>query len=338
MKHLDASAWLVWLAAALVVVFAVDHPVVDLLVTLASVVMVVSAPGPKPLWGFLALAAGFVVLRTVLFGLTGHTGATTLFFLPELHLPALLGGATLGGRVTAEVVASSISEGLRVMAVLAVFGVFLTLTEVADLLRLVPRFLFEAGLVVSIALVFAPQLARSAREIRDGQQMRGAGRRIGPTLIPTFATALERSVSLAESMDSRGYGRSPAGRDRHVWGLAAAAGALVSLGAWSLWALGGSGLAGLVALGGFALSVLALKSMSRDSGRTRYRRRRLGWGEWAVMLVALTAVAAALTVAGAGTSSFDPYDTLALMPPHPAAALAVLLLAAASLAVRRKAT
>lgn len=318
------AAWLAWLAAALVAVNALTNPFA-LAVALAAMTVVAAAfatgAASRTFSLSLKLGATFLALRVVLFGLTGHTGDTTLFSLPEVGLPSWLGGLTLGGSVTAEVVTHSLNEGLKLAAFLACFGAFLSVADVSRLLRLLPRFLAEAGLVVTIGVVFVPTIVRSAADIRDAQRLRGhrfRGLRSSlPLVAPVLATALERSITLAESMEVRGYGRRQAGAPgAEARARAVALGgalAMASGGALALYGRGPAALrwgltgAGLAALGG------ALRSLARLVPRTRYRTERPD--AWDAMLGALSLALAAAVVAGpARVAAWSPYPRVAWPP------------------------
>jgi energy-coupling factor transport system permease protein len=214
---IDSRAVVLWLVASMAVVFAMDNPAIDILVIAAAWVLASSHRTAAGYRGLLLAGLVLVAVRTVLFALTGHTGETVFFVTPTLDLPALLGGTSIGGPITAEVVVFTAAESLRIVAVMACVGAFIAISEPGDLIRLVPRFAFEAGLVVSIAMTFAPQIGRTIRDVREAQIMRGSKRRSIPSFfLPVLSTALDRSISLAESMDSRGYGRhSPGSRTRY---------------------------------------------------------------------------------------------------------------------------
>jgi energy-coupling factor transport system permease protein len=96
------------------------------------------------------------------------------------------------------------------MALMLLFATFNLAVNQAQILRLTPAFIYEAGLIVSIALTFFPQLMASAKEIREAQLIRGHRiRRIRdmlPFVMALLTTGLERSFQLAESMESRGFG------------------------------------------------------------------------------------------------------------------------------------
>jgi energy-coupling factor transport system permease protein len=210
------KAWLAWAVAASAVALSIDNPLVSVL-TLAVMAMVGGAgatrePEGRSFGVMVKIGLAFVALRVVLFALTGHTGDTTLVTVPEFALPKLLGGFSIGGRITGEVVAQSMAEGLKVATFLAVFGIFVSVVDPARILRMLPRRLHDAGLVVGIALTFVPTIMRTAADVRDAQRLRGARARglrsLRPLVVPVVSGALERSLALAASMESRGFGRA----------------------------------------------------------------------------------------------------------------------------------
>ncbi|MGH2812685.1 MAG: energy-coupling factor transporter transmembrane component T [Actinomycetota bacterium] len=334
-----ARAWLVWLGSALGVLFTLNHPLSDLAILVTAGLVSSTVSRPSPFRSFLKLGLAILAVRTLLVALTGHTGEHVLLTLPELRLPALLGGTTLGGAVTGEVLASSLVEGVRIVAVVGCYGAFLSVVETIQVVRLLPRFLFEAGLVVNIAMAFAPQMARTARDVREAQAMRGA-RGAAPIVVPVLATALDRSTSLAESMDARGYGRAVTPlRSEGLWRSATVASCLVFAIGAALWAMGYAPLISAgAALGGGAGLAVCLGRISSTVPRSRYRAggwRRLDLTVAAISLAALAAVLG-LAASGALGGAFEPYSSLRLAYPSPLGIVAAVALAVpAALAVPR---
>ncbi len=336
--NLDTRAVLVWLVSSLMAVFVLDHPLIDVLAIAAAAAVAGTAGGPSPFRGFLKLGLIVISIRTVLFGLAGHAGTHVLFVVSEVHLPVWLGGTTLGGAVTAEVVLSSVAEGLRLVAVLAIFGAFISLTETIDLIRIAPRFMFELGLIVNISAGFAPEMVRTARDVREAQRMRGGSRRtLAPIVIPVVATALDRSIALAESMDSRGYGRNIADGSERIWRTIAAVAALTCVIATSVWATStATFLSATVAGVGAFVTVVSLRIVGSFSSRTRYLRRRLGPRDrLTAIAAAVVAVSAVLIAQGGLKARFDPYSSITLAAPHPAATMVAACVALPVLLKRR---
>lgn len=216
-----AGAWLAWYVAALVVASSSVHPLVTL-ATIAAAIAVAVATTPRaergPFRLLLTLGVCFIGLRVALFTLTGRAGATTLLDLPELRLPDLLGGLRIGGALSAEVAVHEFAEGLRLVAILAVTGAFVAVTDVVELIRLAPRRLRRTGMIVQIAVAFVPSLAVSAREVREAQRARGLRvrgiRSAVPLIVPVIAGALDRAFALAESLHARGFDRAHPSRYR----------------------------------------------------------------------------------------------------------------------------
>ncbi|GAC1425202.1 MAG: CbiQ family ECF transporter T component [Actinomycetota bacterium] len=276
-------AWMVWTSCAVVAVQTMTNPVA-LGVSVAAMLYTAMrlAPDRGPVMLMLKIGAFVIVTRVILFGLAGHPGGTILFSMPQWKLPALLGGFQIGGAISAEVLATAALEGARLAAVLVCFGVFLSIVEPARVLRLVPGFLFEAGMIVAIGVTFVPSLIRTARDVREAQRLRGyraRGVRAAVSIaMPVLSTTLERANAIAESMDSRGYGRAlrSGGQDRSESRarIVAFAGILLaSFGAIG-WTMGlrprGIPLASMLVA--VAVLALACRELSLRVTRTRYRR------------------------------------------------------------------
>jgi energy-coupling factor transport system permease protein len=228
--------------------------------------------GLTGLWRVVIIVAfGVAILK----GLSYHLGATVLFTLPE-WLPVIGGDITLEGMVSAAL------DAVSLMAVLAVFAAFSAGADYYALLRSVPSAMRGAGLVTSIAITFVPQTIQRWSEIREAQSLRGHRvRRIAdllPLIIPLLAGGMERSVNLAEAMESRGFGRAPAG-ERGIapivvqLGLASGLGLVLVGGTMFAFVPDVPLLGWFLIVGGLAFVTLTIWSMSRGARRTRYRRR-----------------------------------------------------------------
>ena len=199
----NARAWLVWLAAALLVAMTATNPLY-LFIVLLCVALVRASHGTGnslPAWRFGLAVVGF---STFYNALLTHLGDTALITLPRA-IPLV------GGPVTLEAAAFGASRGLALWTILAVSSTFNDILSPYELVRLTPRFLRQAGLVISISLAFVPQTIRSLREIREAQAIRGHQLRgirdLTALLVPLLADSLEKAVQLAEAMEARGYGR-----------------------------------------------------------------------------------------------------------------------------------
>jgi len=259
----------------------------------------------------------------------------------------------IGGPVSLESLVYGGVTGLALVAILLTFATFSAGADPYSMLRSIPRFLHRSGVVLSIAVSFVPQMITAQREIREAQALRGHRfrglRDLTPLFVTLLAEALDRSITLAESLEARGFG-----------GLAESAGAageppttdpwwsrtLAVRGAIAaslvLW-VGGAFLRGWspqqragdsLLIGGAALLALSLWTVGRRVRRSRWRRQPWRRRD---SLVALAAVASLALLAARWLSRpesllFDPYPRLAAPRFDPWIALALALLATPALA------
>jgi energy-coupling factor transport system permease protein len=209
--------WVMWLCASAFTALVNGQPLQTLLLILAvgtvfTVAGKASATGESSGagrhtaagWGtFLRFGLWVWGVATIFNLLFAHVGRIVLFTLPR-NWPLI------GGNITLEGLLYGLSHGASLFAVLLVFATFNLALDSHRLLRWLPSGLFQAGLVVSIALSFIPQLMSSLQEIREAQRVRGHQfrgiRDWIPLFVPLITTALERSLTLAESMEARGFG------------------------------------------------------------------------------------------------------------------------------------
>lgn len=134
---------------------------------------------------------------------------TTIFTVPRVELPSWLPGIRIGGAVTWERLSSSLSEGLIIASVIALFGAANSVTSPRKLLRTLPTSLYQVGVALTIATTVLPQLVSSISRIRSAQFLRNGKKvRISSIALPLLEESLSRAIHLAQSMESRGYGTS----------------------------------------------------------------------------------------------------------------------------------
>jgi energy-coupling factor transport system permease protein len=253
---------------------------------------------------FLLLGLVAILLRVGLVALLGSgvTGRTVLFRLPSVPLPDWMAGVRLGGPVSLEALVAAAAEGLRLAATLACLGAANALASPKRLLRYLPATLYDVGTSVVVALTYAPQLAGLAARVSAARRLRGHSghgvRELGRLVGPVLEGSLDRSLDLAASMESRGYGRTPV-RSAPARRLASALTltGLVGVVAGLYGVLDGSvtGLLGMpLLLLGLVVTTAALLVGARRDVRSRYRRDPWGAPEWAVTVVG--AVPAALLI------------------------------------------
>ena len=245
---------------------------------------------------YLALAAAIVVIRVFFYILVGVKGGGDIVLeLPAIPLPHWAGGIELLGPVGAAGLLSAVSAGLALAALLLCFGAAVALTNPQRTLRSLPASLHLLGTATVVAMTLAPQLVESWHRVRRAQSLRGRplrrGRAVAATTVPVLQDALDRSLTIAASMDSRGYARVHRGSSNVVIALMLTALLGAALGAYAL--LDGTSprwLAAPLLAAGAAAAVLGSVVASRRILTTRYRPDR-----WRVResLIAASGVAVA---------------------------------------------
>ena len=331
-----SAAWLAWALAGAATVQLAPSPVyVALIIGIAWLVVEVHAPeGPyrRAFPVLLALGVAFTAFRIVISGLTAHSGVDVLLTLPEVTVPRILGGFTLGGTVEAGVVLQALSQGFALIGMLAVFGAFNAIVSHYELVQSSPRAFHELGVITTVALAFVPSTVESISAVREADRARTGGRsvrrgRILRSIVPVLERGLERAVALSESMDARGFGYEASTRGDLAAGwcglgaLLALAGAFVALVGRARPAAIGLGAVGV----GFLVAAIALAS-GRARDRRRYRHRRMAPADWVMVATAIVTplIVGLCGLFGAGSlvwhtsplhwPAFQPLVALALVP------------------------
>ena len=225
--------------------------------------------------------AGIVFLIRVLFRVIFNLGfnptGQVLLPLPRLAINLGLGNLELLGPVTASNLLAGATDGMRLTAIILAIAMANTLANPRLLLKTLPGALFEIASTISVALNLAPQLVESLQRVRRSRRLRGrsAGLSALPSLvIPVLEDTLERSLGLAASLDSRGFGRTSANRHPRIARTASLlAVTIIAIGAYSLLAgPAGSWLPWVLFGFGAAFLALALALSSTRGSRTVYNK------------------------------------------------------------------
>jgi len=329
-------SWLAWLLAAAYFSLVSQQPLHSLLLILSvgTVFTTASRNNPRGQGWRTFLRLGFSVwLIALLFNLlSAHAGDLVLFALPRRW-------PLIGGPITLEALLYGMASGAILFCILLVFATFNLGMETHRLLRWIPAGLFQAGLVVSIALAFVPQMMASASDIREAQRVRGVRFRSArdwiALFVPLVTTALERSLTLAESMEARGLGgfaMKAGATNRRLLRLAMISGLLaVLVGLSWRFTQPDSRTATLWLAAGVVLTLLSIYAQGKQIRRTQYQREP--WhGRDTLLTVASGACLALVTLTQRYVPSVLTYYPYPPLSPWPRFAWA-LAVAAALLAV-----
>lgn len=333
-------AWLLWLLAAASLALLNQQPLLQVLLCLAVGTVFRTCAPPSEVrqgWGAFLRLGFFAWAIALAFNLLSvHAGRHVLLRLPETW-------PLVGGPITLEALLYGLASGASLFAILLVFATFNAAVDAHRLLRWMPAGLAGAGLVVSIAITFVPQLLTAWQEIRDAQRVRGHRvqglRTLVPLVVPLLTMALERSLTLAESMEARGFGRpaTPTSLGARV-GVPALTvlGLGLTLGGLSMQALGMAARAWgwLAVAAGLAMALGAVAWQGRAARRTRYARER--WTSADTWMAAASGLSLAILVLRRLTLPtaflYYPYPPSSPWPTFdPLAGLAAVLLAAPAL-------
>ena len=329
-RLLHPVAWWAWaIGLAMAASRTTDPLLLAVVVVVAGYVVAARRElgAASPFGAFLRLGLFIIVVRVLFVALLGGgvPGATVLVNLPQIPLPTGSSGVRLGGPVTLEGVLAAAYDGARLAAVLACIGAANALASPRRLLRYVPATLYEVGTALVVALTYAPQLVEDARRVRAARRLRGhAGRgprELARLAIPVLDSALERSLDLAASMESRGYGRSVHRDDRlrrkatalTLFGLCG-----VVAGVYCLLDGGSAPLLGLpLLLVGSAAAAASLVVGARRERRSRYRPDPWAAPEWVVALSGAIAGGVMLVAAQRAVAGITPQTSPAVWPTLP---------------------
>lgn len=322
--RLDSRAWLGWGLAAMTPLLLSRSPWLLLQVlVIVSVVRAVWRPAMshQGMAWFLRIAATFVLVGVAFNILTVHSGNRVIVDLPGSW-------PVIGGILTWNALVYGVLGGVALFTLVLTGITISTLISWTDLFHVLPRRLAPIAVTGSVAWAFLPQTAVAWRQIREAQTMRGhrfhGVRDFIPIVVPLLAGGLDRSLVMAEALESRGFGASASApsRVRNPWqefafglgvitglgGLAVAVYCLaVGLATWAV-------IAGLV--GCISLAALVRMSPTPLPARTRYRTLRWTPADSLVTVASLVTVTIVIIWNGVrpGSLAYAPYPTLTVPP------------------------
>ena len=210
--------WWLWALTLLVILLHSDSRLASISISIGAVALVLIKRS-NTYWyqsfrWSLRLAALAFTLRMAIGVIIGvPMPGKVLFTIPRINLPDLFVGIRLGGDVTSQRLSTAFDEATLLVALIVIFAAASALSNPHELLRVLPKKYYGIGLATVIASSVAPQSARSIERVRAARRLRGESstgiasfRKVG---IPVLEESLERSIDLAASLESRGYGYFP---------------------------------------------------------------------------------------------------------------------------------
>jgi energy-coupling factor transport system permease protein len=187
-----------------------QHPVI-LLAAAAGIYLAASLAGvARQVRRAALIGLPIAIVIALVNPLVSNNGNTVVFRFGELF----------GHRfdVTSEAILFGLVAGLRVIVLIAAFGLFNAVVDPDELMRAVRRFSYRSALTASLATRLVPVLVRDATRMNEAARCRAKPAPRAMVARAALANALDRAVDVAAALELRGYGsaRRPA-RVRRPW-------------------------------------------------------------------------------------------------------------------------
>jgi energy-coupling factor transport system permease protein len=331
---LHPLAWWGWAIALGVAVNTTTNPLLLTLIAVAMLVVVLArrsaAPWARSIRAYLVLGAVVIGMRMLFQIVIGaHSGTTVLFVLPEVPLPEWAAGIRLGGAVTAEALVHSGYDALRLAVLLFAVGAANALASPRQALRAVPAALYEVSVAVVVALNVAPQLIESGQRIHRARRLRGestlsprAGLELG---LAVLGDAIDRSLSLAAGMESRGFARTSRRTAEGGWLLIGSAVA-ATFGGFLLLSTSDRLTAFAVLALGLGGTAWGLRRAGARLGVTRFRPPTWGWRETLTVAAGVASAVIVLVSANLDNATVFPSTDPLVWPQLPLPLVAAVAL------------
>ncbi|HYJ12222.1 MAG TPA: energy-coupling factor transporter transmembrane component T [Thermomicrobiales bacterium] len=203
---LDTRAWLLWSLACMLPLLMARNPwitlEIGLIVLTVRAVAVPRGPSARSAW-LIRVAAVMALVGAIFNVLTVRSGNMVMLELPDSW-------PLIGGALTFNALVYGLVSGMTLFVLVLTGVTTASLIRWIDLFHLLPRRLAPIAATGSVAWAFLPQTAIAWQNIRETMSMRGmvfrGPRDYLPIVIPLLASGLERSLTMAEALEARGFG------------------------------------------------------------------------------------------------------------------------------------
>ncbi len=210
--RLNPFVKLVWVATIFVLSLIFNHPIYLLLLFLSTLPLVIAAAVWREWISIMKFALYLCLAIVIVNAMVSYHGSHVLwqasFRIPPLGAPV----------ITLEAILFGFSMSLRLLAIISAFTI-LTFTVHPDDIMLAMiklKLPYKSVLVTSLSTRFIPTLIDDVERISDVQRSRGLELERGnlaqkisrrtAIIIPLLSNSLDRTVQVAEAMESRAFG------------------------------------------------------------------------------------------------------------------------------------
>jgi len=210
--QLNPLCKLYWIIIVSLIALFFDHPLYLLFLFGSTLPVVISAGVLREWAGFLKYSL-YLCLLIIVFNVLVSRYGTHILWQAPFHLP-VLGSPS----VTLEALVFGFGMSLRLLTVISAFSLFTLTIHPDDLIQslLKVKMPYKSILVASLCLRFIPVLIADASQISAIQSSRGLELDRGhiwqkiknrsAVIIPLLSNSLDRTVQIAEAMESRAFG------------------------------------------------------------------------------------------------------------------------------------
>jgi len=202
-----------WVTSIFVIALIINNPIHLLLIFLATLPVVAAARVWRE-WTLVMKFAFFLCLAIIIINALVSSHGSHVLWRAPFRVP-LIGTPVL----TVEAVLFGAGMSLRLLAVLSAFAVLTFTTHPDDLMlsMIKMKLPYKSVLVTSLTTRFIPTLIDDVERISDVQRSRGLELDRGnffqrirnrmAIIIPLLSNSLDRTVQVAEAMESRAFGQ-----------------------------------------------------------------------------------------------------------------------------------